>query len=331
MAAVFSAGLRRGVASGIWRPTVAATAAPPKRAVGAWRGLPHAFGAAQQQRRGLAGGDGKRSAGTGTGAVAWLSARMSKQISRMGALDTIEKAADKGDPQAMTLMGVCYAMGRDVAQDDDVAARWFRKAADAGDPSGALALGNWILEGKGGLQRDASEAARLLEVASSKGVQEAHTMLGILCNEGMGVSKDHTRAAALFEMASAGGDFKAMYNLGVLEIEGKGVKAAQAKGMEKVRRAATAGIVEAQFTVSIWYRDGALGTKQDDRKAYDWALKAAKQGHAQAQHNVGVQLAGGLGVAKNERMAAEWYNTAVAAGQVERSLFPGVCCGPQGP
>ena len=53
-----------------------------------------------------AGGDG----GKPTGAVGWLSAKMSKQISRIGALHEVKKTADKGDVQAMTLRGVCYAM-----------------------------------------------------------------------------------------------------------------------------------------------------------------------------------------------------------------------------
>ena len=30
----------------------------------------------------------------------------------------------------MTLMGMCHAIGRDVEQDDALAAEWFRKAAD---------------------------------------------------------------------------------------------------------------------------------------------------------------------------------------------------------
>ena len=214
-------------------------------------------------------------------AISWLSAKMSKRISKMGALETVRKAADKGDVQAMTLMGVCYAMGRDVEQNDAVAAEWFRKAADGGNPEGALALGNWILEGRGGLTKDPAEAARLVELASSKGVQEAHGMLGVFYTEGVGVKQNHTRAAALFEQAAAGGDLKALYNFGCMQIEGKGMQPSQSKGMECVRRAATGGVAEAQFTVSIWYRDGSLGTKRDAKKAFDWALKAAKLGHAQ--------------------------------------------------
>ena len=53
------------------------------------------------------------------------------------------------------------------------------------------------------------------------------------------------------------------------------------------------------------------------------ALPAA---HWQAQYNVGVQLEMGLGVTKNERQAAEWYNRAVAAGQVCTKLQPICVC-----
>ena len=252
----------------------------------------------------------------GPGAVGWLSAKMSKQMSKMGAFNAVKAAADKGDAQAMTLMGVCYAMGRDVAQDDSRAAEWFRRAADKGNPEGALALGNWLLQGRGGLVADQAEAFKHIQFASDKGVLEAHTMLGIMHNEGSGVLRDHKKAAAAFSRAVPA-DLKAMHNLGVLMIQGKGVKPQQSKGMEYVRRAATGGVAEAQFTVSIWYRDGALGTKQDHKRAYEWAVKAAKQGHSQAQHNVAVQLAEGVGVAQSQRQAADWYNAAVGNGQVE--------------
>jgi TPR repeat protein len=176
----------------------------------------------------------------------------------------------------------------------------YRKAADGGQPEGALALGSWILEGRGGLKRDTAEAAKYIELASNKNVQEAHTMYGIMCNEGMGTPKDHQKAASLFSKAAAGGDLKALYHFGMLQIEGRGVKSAHAEGIDAVRRAATGGIAEAQLAVSIWYRDGAFGQKQDDKKALEWAMKAAKQGHTHPQHNVGVVLAEGAGVAKNQ-------------------------------
>ena len=45
-------------------------------------------------------------------------------------------------------------------------------------------------------------------------------------------------------------------------------------------------------------------------------IKRKENYKKQAQHNVGVQLAEGDGAPKNQRQAAEWYNKAVAAGQV---------------
>jgi TPR repeat protein len=235
-----------------------------------------------------------------SGGVAWLSSRMSKHLSKMGAWHVVHKAAEQGDIQASILIGLCYAIGHgNTPQDDKEAARYFRKGADGGNPEVALVLGTWILEGRGGLKRDPADAVKYIEMASSKNLQEAHTMYGIMCNEGLGTLRDHQKAASLFSRAAAGGDLKALYHFGMLQIEGRGVKSAHAEGIDAVRRAATGGIAEAQLAVSIWYRDGAFGTKQDDRKALEWAMKAAKQGHTHPQHNVGVVLAEGAGVAKN--------------------------------
>jgi TPR repeat protein len=67
----------------------------------------------------------------------------------------------------MALMGVCHAMGRDVAKDEVKAVEWFRQSASKGNGEAALALGLWTLEGKGGLQPDPVKAAELLEVRNS--------------------------------------------------------------------------------------------------------------------------------------------------------------------
>ena len=44
-----------------------------------------------------------------------------------------EKAADKGDADAMADLGVLYANGQGVAQDYAKAREWYEKAADKGD------------------------------------------------------------------------------------------------------------------------------------------------------------------------------------------------------
>ena len=46
----------------------------------------------------------------------------------------------------------------------------------------------------------------------------------------------------------------------------------------------------------------------------EWYRKAAKQGHASAQTNLGVMYQLGRGVEKNEQKAAEWYIKAAEQG-----------------
>jgi TPR repeat protein len=49
-------------------------------------------------------------------------------------------------------------------------------------------------------------------------------------------------------------------------------------------------------------------------KAVQWFTRAGNQGHADAQHYMGVCYAAGQGVAKNYRMAADWYVKAARQG-----------------
>lgn len=54
--------------------------------------------------------------------------------------------------------------------------------------------------------------------------------------------------------------------------------------------------------------------RKDFKKAYTLLLPLAKQGNSFAQYNVGVMLAQGLGVDKNEKDAVSWYQKAAEQG-----------------
>ena len=61
------------------------------------------------------------------------------------------------------------------------------------------------------------------------------------------------------------------------------------------------------------YRNGE-GVVRDPKKAAEWYRKAAEQGYAEAQNNLGLLYAGGRGVAKDEAKAVEWYRKAAKQG-----------------
>ena len=52
-----------------------------------------------------------------------------------------EKAADKGDANAMASLGLLYHNGQGVAQDYAKAREWYEKAADKGDADAMVNLG----------------------------------------------------------------------------------------------------------------------------------------------------------------------------------------------
>ena len=52
------------------------------------------------------------------------------------------KAADQGYLEAINSIGVTYANGNSVTQDNDETLRWFRKAADRDNANGQTKLGD---------------------------------------------------------------------------------------------------------------------------------------------------------------------------------------------
>ena len=64
------------------------------------------------------------------------------------------------------------------------------------------------------------------------------------------------------------------------------------------------------------------GVEQDYRRAAQWYEKAAAQGHAQAQYQLGSLYREGLGVEENDEEAEKWWQRAAAQGvaQAHRQL-----------
>ena len=61
-----------------------------------------------------------------------------------------------------------------------------------------------------------------------------------------------------------------------------------------------------EFSTSRGAHDGT-GVEKDEQKAVEWYKKAAEQGYANAQSNLGWCYESGIGVGKDEQKAVEWY------------------------
>jgi len=75
------------------------------------------------------------------------------------------------------------------------------------------------------------------------------------------------------------------------------------------RKAADQGDAEAQNNLGVCYATGQ-GVAKDAAEAVKWYRKAADQGLAAAQYNLGVCYENGQGVPKDESEAVKWYRMA---------------------
>ena len=82
--------------------------------------------------------------------------------------------------------------------------------------------------------------------------------------------------------------------------------------IQSVRERAEAGDADAQLTLGRFYADGIF-VSQDDAKAAQWYLSAAKQGQADAQVWLGMAYESGKGVSKDYVEAYAWFDVAAAS------------------
>jgi TPR repeat protein len=86
-----------------------------------------------------------------------------------------------------------------------------------------------------------------------------------------------------------------------------------AAAMSWQRKAAMQGLADAQYNLGVMYERGR-GVPQDHATAVSWYRKAADQGFAMAQYNFGMMYANGQGVPQDYVTAHMWLNLAAASG-----------------
>ena len=86
--------------------------------------------------------------------------------------------------------------------------------------------------------------------------------------------------------------------------------------IQSTRRAAEQGHAGAQYNLGVMYDEGE-GVPQDYAEAAKWYRRAAEQGHAAAQNNLGVMYRSSHGVPQDHREAYIWFFLAAANGDKE--------------
>jgi uncharacterized protein len=160
--------------------------------------------------------------------------------------------------------------------------------------------------------RQMPEAVAAWRRAADKGSTSAMVELGVLLGTGSGGTKDQAEARRLFERAAEAGNPRGVTNLAALSVGG-GAPSDPVKARALLTKAAEANSAEAQYQLGIMNADGVGGAK-DDAAARAWFEKAAAQNHAGALERMGAFAESGRGGAQDSAAAKAYYEKAAALG-----------------
>lgn len=235
------------------------------------------------------------------------------------ALKLAEEAANRGEPQAYTLMGRIHAEGLGVSKDEAKAYEYYRLAAQMGDVQGTFALGLMLAEGRGA-PKDRRAAAELFEKAALTGHAEANYNLGLLFLKGDGKPQNPIRAYQHIRYAAEKGLAQAQYDLAALYQSGQGVDPDALEAARWLSRASEQGLATAQYDYAVLLLKG-FGLTKDEPKAVALMKQAAEKGIPGAQNRMAYIMLDGIAGAKKDPLeAARWRLVAKANGVEDANL-----------
>lgn len=258
-----------------------------------------------------------------------------------------EKAAEEDHAEAMVLTAYQYENGKGVKVDYEKALEWLARAQCScrlrleGELSEkdrnyyesllqdvdrqrshceSAACMELIGREDCPMERRQQAFSRLSELAHEKGDLRAQVSMGILYEEGTFVGQDEHKALEYYLMAAQNGSTGAMNNIGNFFLHGKGVEKDYDKAFAWYQKAAElSGNAAAQCSLGMCYQYG-YGTKVDYEKARCFYALSAKQGLGLAHYRMGLLYEQGLGVAKDVRMAKQYFGEAMDRGYREAAL-----------
>lgn len=209
-------------------------------------------------------------------------------------------------------MGLDYAMGRGLKQNDVQANSWYRKAAKQGYLSAQINLATDYYVGRG-IEQSYAYANFWYRRAAEQGNASAETALGYDYYSGRGVPRSYARANSWYRKAAERGLATAQYALGYDYGRGQGIATNFVMANYWFRQAARQGSASAEFALGMDYTVG-LGIAKNEEKGFFWLHRAAEQALPRAELYLGADYYKGRGTARNRAKAMRWLRKGSAQG-----------------
>ncbi|MDQ9009206.1 tetratricopeptide repeat protein [Acinetobacter gerneri] len=94
--------------------------------------------------------------------------------------------------------------------------------------------------------------------------------------------------------------------------------------IEQTKLCTKQGNMRAQKDLALAYASGRLGLEQDFKQSFEWNYKAALQGDAEAQTELGKDFENGFGIQQDEQKAMYWYTKASDQNYGRAQLYIGM-------
>lgn len=246
------------------------------------------------------------------------------------AIKWLTKSARKGYADSQYMLGICneYGIGSEI--DYNAAINWYKQAFEQGHVDAPYRIA-MLYETGSGIKQDSLKAIEWYTIAIKNrgyidlddiswykrpaefGVALAQYYLG-LCYEGVDPTYDEiaeiysNHASSIDQMIDAGDHiakgYKDIYQFQKSKDHSK-IAENYRRAVYWYTKAAKQGYADAQYQLGLCYYEGR-GVKQNYKKAVEWWLKAAELNHSSAQSRLSLCYASGQGVQQSWEKSQYW-------------------------
>ena len=137
----------------------------------------------------------------------------------------IERAAKRGDSEAMSLYGYFLTNGDGCIKNEAKGVEYIKKSSDRGNLSGCARYGNLLIEGFGGLEKDVTEGLHLIKYSFDHNDPIGISIYAYYLSQGLpNLEKDLKLSLKYLKLAASMGYSTAISNVGTCYQNGEGTE-----------------------------------------------------------------------------------------------------------
>jgi TPR repeat protein len=253
-----------------------------------------------------------------------------KEKSKQANIMYYKKASEQGYIDATYYLGsVIYSSFKPViSKEEDLklankycqyALNKYKEISKKNDGHALFKLGSIYGYGCGNIKIDFKKSEEYLLQASQNGSTEAMISLAKSYASGYTLAKDLNKAESLYKQAIKLGDNSAYLDLARFYERQKRYKDAEKTFIELSNKDILENVL-AQDALGNYYYFGKPGILLDYKKAYNYYLKAAKEGFDMAQYHLAILYERGHGVSQNYVESYAWYSLSILQGNKGNSV-----------